>query len=104
MAQVKHAVVLRLKQETTSGKVREILQALDGLREKVPGLLNFSGGSYSSPEGLNQGFTHGFVMTFADEASRNGYLTHPDHEAVKLLILPWLEGGLAGVVAFDWLE
>jgi hypothetical protein len=104
MPKVKHAVVMRLKREITPEKVREIFGTLEGLRSKIPGLLDFSGGAYSSPEGLNQGFTHGFVMTFADEASRNGYLTHPDHEAVKTLIIPWLDGGLAGVVALDWLD
>lgn len=103
MPKVKHAVVLRLKRETTPEKVQEIFQALEAMRAKVPGLLDYSGGSYSSPEGLNQGFTHGFVMTFADEASRNTYLSHPDHEIVKGLIIPWLDGGLAGVIAFDWL-
>lgn len=104
MARVKHAVLLRFKAETSPQQVREIFAALDRLRRQVPGLLDFSGSSYSSPEGLHKGFTHGFVMTFADEVSRNGYLTHPDHEAVKTLILPWLDGGLEGVVAFDWLE
>jgi len=76
---------------------------LDGLREKIPGLLDFSGGPYSSPEGLNQGFTHGFIMTFADEASRDAYLPHPDHEVVKQQILAHLDGGLEAVAAFDWL-
>lgn len=104
MARVKHVVVLRYRRDIPPEKVREIFAALDKLRRQVPGLLDFSGGSYSSPEGLHKGFTHGFVMTFADEASRNGYLAHPDHEAVKALIIPWLDGGLDGVVAFDWLE
>lgn len=103
MPQVKHTVLLKLKPETPPAKISEIFQALDGLREKIPGLLDFSGGPYSSPEGLNKGFTHGFVMTFADEKSRDAYLPHPDHEVVKAMIVPWLVGGLDGVVAFDWL-
>ncbi len=103
MAKVKHAVVVRLKPETPEETTRALFRALDDLRHTIPGLLDFSGGSYSSPEGLNQGFTHGFVMTFADEASRDAYLTHPDHEAAKALIIPWLDGGLTGVIALDWL-
>jgi hypothetical protein len=102
MPQVKHAVVLRFRAATPPETVKSLFRALDGLRQKVPGLLDFSGGPYSSPEGLNKGFTHGFIMTFADAKSRDGYLTHPDHEVVKQQILPHLEGGVDGVIAFDW--
>ena len=104
MARVKHVVLLRFKPETSEETVASIFRSLDGLRNKIPGLLDFSGGPYSSPEGLNRGFTHGFVMTFADESSRDQYLPHPDHEVVKQQIVPWLDGGLDGVIAFDWLE
>lgn len=104
MAQIKHAVMLKLKAGTSPAKTREIFEALAALKSKIPGLLDFSGGPYSSPEGLNQGFTHGFVMTFADAASRDGYLPHPAHDEVKQLIFPELEGGLAGVIAFDWVH
>lgn len=103
MPQVKHVVLLKFKPDTPRAAVREVFAALDALRRKIPGLLDFSGGPYSSPEGLNKGFTHGFVMTFADEAARDGYLPHPDHEVVKQQILPLLDGGVASVVAFDWL-
>jgi hypothetical protein len=102
MKQIKHAVLLKFKSTTPSAKLEEIMAALDGLRGKIPGLLDFSGGAYSSPEGLNKGFTHGFVMTFTDAASRDAYLPHPEHEKVKEVIFPELDGGLDGVVAFDW--
>ena len=98
MAKVKHAVVVRLKPETPEEATRAILQALDDLRHTIPGLLDFSGGSYSSPEGLNQGFTHGFIMTFADAASRDVYLPHPAHEAVKGQIVPHVDS----ILAFDF--
>jgi hypothetical protein len=103
MPQVKHVVLFRIKSETTDAEVNEIMATLTSLPGKVPGLLDFSGGAYSSPEGLGKGFTHGFVMTFADEASRDAYLPHPEHEAVKAMIVAQLDGGLDGVVAFDWL-
>ena len=102
MAQIKHAVLLKFQSSTTPAKLEGLMAALGGLCGKIPGLLDFSGGAYSSPEGLNKGFTHGFVMTFADAASRDGYLPHPEHEKVKNVIFPELDGGLDGVVAFDW--
>ena len=104
MPRVKHVVLVRLKRDTPPDQIRALFQTLAGLRDKIPGLLDFSGGSYSSPEGLGKGYTHGFAMTFADEASRDAYLPHPDHERAKALIIPLLDGGLDGVVAFDWVE
>ena len=103
MPQVKHVVLIRLKPDLRPEEVDALFDALAGLVDKIPGLLDFSGGPYSSPEGLNQGFTHGFVMTFADEASRDAYLPHPDHEQVKSMALQALDGGLDALVCFDWL-
>jgi hypothetical protein len=99
---IHHLVVLKLKSSTKPAQVTRLFQELAGLQKKVPGMLSFAGGPYSSPEGLNQGFTHGFAMTFKDGAARDVYLAHPEHEKVKQLILPTLEGGLAGVIAFDF--
>ena len=104
MPQIKHAVLMKFKAGTPESTIQGIMSALAGLKSKIPGLLDFSSGPYSSSEGLNQGFTHGFIMTFADAASRDGYLPHPEHDKVKALIVPHLEGGLAGVIAFDWLH
>ncbi len=104
MPRVKHAVLLRIKKEIPAAEVRAIFADLAALRNTIPGILDFSSGPYSSPEGMNKGFTHGFVMTFADEASRDAYLPHPAHEALKRRVLPILDGGIDGAVAFDWLE
>ncbi|MBW3625623.1 MAG: Dabb family protein [Armatimonadetes bacterium] len=99
---VKHIVLLRFNSDTPLSTIEEIFSALAGLREKIPGILDFSGGPYDSPEGLNQGFNHGFIMTFDTANSRNVYLDHPEHEPVKQMILPHLEGGIGGVIAFDY--
>lgn len=99
---ITHAVLLRVKKTTPKSEIDRVFQSLAGLKGKIPGLLTFSGGPYSSPEGMNKGFTHGFVMTFTDPAARDVYLPHPEHEKVKKLVLAILEGGLDGVVAFDY--
>jgi len=104
MPKVKHVALMRLKPQVTEAEAEALLAELAALQEKIPGLLDFSSGPYSSSEGLSKGFTHGFVMTFADEAARDAYLPHPDHERVKQRIIPLLDGGLDGVVVFDWCE
>ena len=103
MPQVKHVVLMRFREDVPTAQIEALMDDLAALRETIPGLLDFSGGAYDSPEGLNKGFGYGFVVTFADAASRDGYLDHPDHERVKQKVLPLLDGGLEGVVAFDYL-
>ena len=44
---------------------------------KIPGLLSMQHGVYESDEGLNDGFTHGFVMTFDSPQNRDRYLPYP---------------------------
>ncbi len=97
-----HVVLLKIRRDVPQAQIAAVFGALAGLRMKIPGLLSFSGGAYTSPEGMNKGFTHGFVMIFKDEVSRDAYLPHPDHEVVKAMVLKVLDGGLDGVVAFDY--
>jgi hypothetical protein len=103
-AMVTHMVLLRIRKDVPQTKVDEVLGELAGLRGKVPGIVGFSCGKYSSPEGLHRGFTHGFCMTFADAAARDAYLPHPEHEKVKQSVLAVLDGGLDGVIAFDYVS
>jgi hypothetical protein len=99
---ITHLVLLRLKKDLSEKDVDRVFAELAGLRDKIPGLTSFSGGPYSSPEGLNRDFTHAFVMTFRDERSRDAYLPHPAHERVKEIVLGALDGGIDGVIAFDF--
>ena len=41
-------------------------------------------------------------MDFESVAARDAYLPHPDHEAVKQVVVEVLDGGIDGVVAFDY--
>jgi len=56
-------------------------------------------GTNNSPENLNKGFTHGFVLTFKTEKDRDAYLVHPDHKAFGKLV----GGVLADVFVLDFL-
>jgi hypothetical protein len=97
MKKVHHIVLVQFA-AGKAHRMAELTTALENLHKRLPGFLYLSGGPYSSPEGLNQGYTHGFLMTFANAAVRDEYLTHPDHEKVKQAFL----SDLASVVAFDF--
>ena len=98
---IRHIVLLKIKLTRSAETIDRIERELAGLKDKIPGILNFDWGAYSSHEGLNKGFTHGFVMDFDNAASRDAYLPHPEHEKVKALVLENI-GGLEDVIAFDF--
>ncbi len=79
---VKHVVLVKVRAGTPEPRVGEVLAKLAALVGVIPGLLDFAGGANDSPEGKAHGYTHGFVMTFADAAARDGYLPHPEHRRV----------------------
>lgn len=99
---IHHVVLLKIRKSAKPAQVRAMFAALAGLRKKIPGLVSFEGGPYSSPEGMHKGYTHGFVMVFRSARARDVYLPHPEHEKVKAKVLALLAGGLDGVVAFDF--
>ena len=97
-----HMVILRIRKDVAAKEVERVFAAIGALKAEIPGILSYSWGPYSSPEGMQREFTHGFCMTFSDAKSRDVYLPHPKHEAVKAQVLAILEGGLDGVLAFDY--
>lgn len=91
MPQVKHIGIFSFKDEVTSEQIDHCFSELKGLVDLIPGLMDMSHGPYASEEGLNQGFTHGFIMTFESPEARDAYLPNPVHERVKDMIIPLLE-------------
>jgi hypothetical protein len=95
---VRHYGMFQFHPEVTPDQIDECFTEMCAMVGRIPGLLSMEHGPYDSPEGLNDGFTHGFVMTFDNGASRDAYLPHPEHERVKLIVVP----RLARVVVFDF--
>ena len=98
MPQVRHFGVFEFKPGTTPETIETCFREMVGMVGKIPGLLAVEHGPYDSPEGLNDGFTHGFIMTFASAAERDAYLPHPEHERVKEVVVP----NLHRAVVFDF--
>ncbi len=98
MSKVKHIGLIKFKPEATEEQITQLFEQLLDLTENVEGIEDYVSGMNSSSEGLNQGLTHGFIMTFADAAARDAYLPHPEHQRVKDLILPLVDS----VVVFDF--
>jgi hypothetical protein len=83
MSKVKHVVLLKLKEGTTEEQITKFFDDVLELSETVPGIDDYVSGTNSSSEGLSQGMSHAFIMTFSDSAARDAYVVHPEHERFK---------------------
>lgn len=78
--EVKHIVVFKYKASATPAQIEEVTAAFKALKNKIPGITSFEYGVNNSPENLNKGFTHIYLLTFKDAAARDTYLPHPEHK------------------------
>lgn len=76
---LRHAVFFSFKEESSEADVQEVVEAFRTLPGKVEVITEFQSGTNNSPEGLDDGFSHCFLLTFQDEAGRAEYIPHPAH-------------------------
>ena len=88
---LRHVVCFKFKDSAKESEVDKVVQAFAALEKKIPAIQDFEMGTNNSPEGLAKGFTHCFVVTFADEARRKQYLPHPEHKKFVELLKPFLD-------------
>jgi hypothetical protein len=88
---LRHVVLLKFKDSVPAEKVKQLEQAFYGLADKVDSILDLEGGRDVSVEGLADGFTHCFRVTFRDEKGRAAYLPHKAHQEFVDAIKPNLE-------------
>ena len=96
---IRHVVCFKFKEDATEAQIKKVEKAFAGLKKKIPEIKGLEWGVNNSPEGLNKGFTHCFIVTFADEKGRAIYLPHPDHKAFVVILKPILED--AFVIDFE---
>lgn len=87
-----HVVSFKFKAGASQEQIKEVVDAFAALPDKIKEIGTFEWGTNVSPENLNKGFTHCFVLTFPDAKARDAYLVHPDHKAF---------GGMVGPVVDD---
>lgn len=87
---LRHVVSFKFKEDASDCQIQEVEKAFAALKDKIPGILSLDWGKNNSPEGLNKGFTHCFIVTFKDEKAREVYLPHPDHKAFVSILKPIL--------------
>lgn len=95
---LRHVVMFGWKEGTDALYIAKVVTALNNLKHKIPTIKSFEWGTNNSPENLNNGLTHCFILTFSSESDRDVYLIHPDHKAFVALLNPAPEK----VTVFDY--
>ena len=90
----RHVVLFKFKAEATIDQVQEIEKAFAELPKKIDTITGYEWGKSESVEGLNEGFTHCFFVTFKDKAALEAYLPHEAHKAFGAKLKPLLEKAL----------
>ena len=88
---LRHVVLFKFKEGASATEIAKVEAAFKALPSKIKEIRDFEWGLNNSPEGLNQGFTHCYFLTFSSEADRAIYLPHPDHKAFGALLGPVLD-------------
>lgn len=79
-ASLRHVVLFAFRNTATADEVDAVVGDFGRLQEAIPGITAYEWGTNVSPEGLNDGFTHCFTLTFARAEDRDAYLSHPAHQ------------------------
>ncbi len=88
---LRHVVLFAFKNTATADEVASIVSQFGTLKSAIPGIVSYEWGTNVSPEGLNDGLTHCFTLTFASNQDRDAYLVHPAHQQFVDVLLPRLE-------------
>jgi hypothetical protein len=88
---LRHVVLFKFKESSSEADVQKILSEFELLPKKIPQIAAFEWGTNNSPEGLAEGFTHCFFISFKSEKDRDAYLPHAEHKAFVDIVKPHLE-------------
>lgn len=89
--ELKHAVFFKFKDDASLEAVKKVEKSFAALPSKIDTIKALEWGKNHSPEHHSHGFTHCFMVTFADAAGRETYLPHADHEAFVEVLKPSLD-------------
>ena len=83
--------MFQFKEGISKNQVAEVEVAFMALQGQIDTIVDIEFGTNVSPEGLNDGLTHCFLVTFKNKAGLEVYLPHAAHKKFVDLIKPRLE-------------
>lgn len=84
--ELRHVVLFGWKATANKDSIEIAIKTFGELPKQIKTIKNYEWGVNNSPEKLNQGLTHCFVLTFSSVKDRDDYLVHPTHIAFTKLL------------------
>ena len=91
---LQHVVLFKFKADAKPEDIKKVETAFKALKDQIKEIKAFEWGTNNSPENLNEGYTHCFLVSFSSEKDRDAYLPHPKHKEFVAMIGPYLEKAL----------
>jgi len=88
---LRHVVAFKFKADAKPEDIKRVETEFAKLPSKIDAIKGFEWGLDNSPEKLAKGFTHCWLITFADEKGRDEYLPHAAHQEFVGIVKPLLD-------------
>lgn len=98
---IRHIVLTKFKPETPEDKIAGIYAGLADVADRLPGANGFMGGRSESPEQIERGYMHGFVIDFDSWEDLQTYQDNDDHKACGAQLVENAVGGIEGILVLD---
>ena len=98
---IRHIVLIRFRQDVPETAIAAIFADLHAIRAVLPGVIDITSGRSQSPEAMERGHMHGFVIDFDSWAALAAYQDHPDHKKLGAALVAGAVGGIDGILVFD---
>ncbi len=98
---IRHIVLIRFRAEVTEAQIAEMFTAIPRLATILPGVIAHGSGRSESPEKIERGYLHGFIIDFTSWRDLQTYADDPGHKAFGGQLVAHTEGGIDGILVFD---
>ncbi len=98
---IRHIVLVRFRPDLGEDAISDIWAELHRIKGKVPGILSITSGRSESPERIERGYMHGFVVDFTDWQALAAYQAHPAHQRLGARLTGGAVGGIDDILVFD---
>ncbi|MCW7547639.1 Dabb family protein [Photorhabdus sp. APURE] len=95
---IRHILLLTFTSEIKEQQLATIRDTAISMQHKIKGISAIEWGNNVSSENKNKGFTHAITMTFDDQKAISNYLSHPEHDKLKNLLVD----SVADIIVFDY--
>lgn len=88
---LRHVILFEFKETATREQIKETEKRFCEMARGIKEIKDFEWGDDVNGGRRAQGFTHCFVLTFANEAGRDRYMSAPAHSKLRAATKPYIK-------------